>query len=237
MWVVEAVDALGAHLDNDGIHPRDVDGLPGIAFAPFLHAGWGAPDRQHDPVPGARLHDRARRARPHGGGDGDRGARGGLRHVADRRPRTRTTSAPAASCSASPPTWSRAASSAAGRCTSWSGCSCSRSTARRWRSRSSHAGHLMAGPSVRRDRRRGRRPLHPRSSAISSSFVTVFQLRSVAATPSFARPSCWASSERPDPVRVEDVDLAAGELQLVGREVERLELLHARPCPACPTGT
>jgi membrane associated rhomboid family serine protease len=41
MWVIEVVDALGAHLDNDGIHPRDVDGLPGIALAPFLHAGWG----------------------------------------------------------------------------------------------------------------------------------------------------------------------------------------------------
>ena len=41
MWVLEGVDALGAHLDNDGIHPRDVDGLPGIALAPFLHAGWG----------------------------------------------------------------------------------------------------------------------------------------------------------------------------------------------------
>ena len=40
MWVVEALDALGAHLDNDGIHPGDVDGLPGIAFAPFLHASW-----------------------------------------------------------------------------------------------------------------------------------------------------------------------------------------------------
>jgi membrane associated rhomboid family serine protease len=41
MWVLEGVDALGAHLDNDGIHPRDVGWLPGIAFAPFLHAGWG----------------------------------------------------------------------------------------------------------------------------------------------------------------------------------------------------
>ena len=41
--------------------------------------------------------------------------------------------------------------------------------------------------------------VHPRSSAISSSFVTVFQLRSVAATPSFARASCLASSERPIP--------------------------------------
>jgi membrane associated rhomboid family serine protease len=41
MWVVEAVDALGAHLDNDGIHPREVDGLDGVVFAPFLHASWG----------------------------------------------------------------------------------------------------------------------------------------------------------------------------------------------------
>ena len=40
MWVLEVVDALGAHLDDDGIHPHDVDGLTGIATAPFLHAGW-----------------------------------------------------------------------------------------------------------------------------------------------------------------------------------------------------
>src|SRR5215210_1131817 len=41
MWAVEAIDAAGAHLDANGIHPRDVDTLPDIAFAPFLHAGWG----------------------------------------------------------------------------------------------------------------------------------------------------------------------------------------------------
>src|SRR4051795_5843736 len=41
MWAVEAVDAAGARLDANGIHPRDVDTLPDIAFAPFLHAGWG----------------------------------------------------------------------------------------------------------------------------------------------------------------------------------------------------
>jgi membrane associated rhomboid family serine protease len=41
MWVVEVLDAAGAHLDSNGIHPRDVDTLPDIAFAPFLHAGWG----------------------------------------------------------------------------------------------------------------------------------------------------------------------------------------------------
>ena len=37
------------------------------------------------------------------------------------------------------------------------------------------------------------------ASHISSSVVTVFQLRSVAATPSFALVSCLASSERPIP--------------------------------------
>src|SRR3954463_2603617 len=41
MWVVEVLDAAGGHLDRNGIHPRDVDTLPDIAFAPFLHAGWG----------------------------------------------------------------------------------------------------------------------------------------------------------------------------------------------------
>jgi membrane associated rhomboid family serine protease len=41
MWAVEIVDAAGANLDANGIHPRDVDTLPDIAFAPFLHAGWG----------------------------------------------------------------------------------------------------------------------------------------------------------------------------------------------------
>src|SRR5215213_11220605 len=41
MWALEFVDLLGAHLDSDGIHPRDVDGLPGIALSPFLHAGFG----------------------------------------------------------------------------------------------------------------------------------------------------------------------------------------------------
>jgi membrane associated rhomboid family serine protease len=41
MWVLEVVDLVGGNLDSDGIHPLDVDGLPGIALAPFLHAGWG----------------------------------------------------------------------------------------------------------------------------------------------------------------------------------------------------
>ena len=41
MWVVEAVDQLAdGRLDAYGIVPREVDGLDGVAFAPFLHAGW-----------------------------------------------------------------------------------------------------------------------------------------------------------------------------------------------------
>jgi membrane associated rhomboid family serine protease len=41
MWVVEVLDVAGLNLDANGIHPRDADTLPDIAFAPFLHAGWG----------------------------------------------------------------------------------------------------------------------------------------------------------------------------------------------------
>lgn len=41
MWATEIVDAAGAHLDDDGIRPRDVDGLLGVLFAPFLHGGFG----------------------------------------------------------------------------------------------------------------------------------------------------------------------------------------------------
>jgi membrane associated rhomboid family serine protease len=41
MWVLEVVDVVAPGLDDDGIHPRDVDGLSGVALAPFLHAGWG----------------------------------------------------------------------------------------------------------------------------------------------------------------------------------------------------
>jgi membrane associated rhomboid family serine protease len=41
MWVVEGVDQVAdGRLDAYGIVPRDVDGLDGVAFAPFLHAGW-----------------------------------------------------------------------------------------------------------------------------------------------------------------------------------------------------
>ncbi|MGI8800880.1 MAG: rhomboid family intramembrane serine protease [Solirubrobacteraceae bacterium] len=43
MWVVEAVDAIDRHrLDADGgIRPRQLSGLAGIVFAPFLHANLG----------------------------------------------------------------------------------------------------------------------------------------------------------------------------------------------------
>lgn len=43
IWLIEIVDtvALGSRLERDGIHPRELSGLPGILWAPFLHAGWG----------------------------------------------------------------------------------------------------------------------------------------------------------------------------------------------------
>lgn len=41
MWIVEGVDEVaGGRLDRNGIEPRDVDGLDGIVWAPFLHGGW-----------------------------------------------------------------------------------------------------------------------------------------------------------------------------------------------------
>ena len=42
MWAVEIVDIpLGGRLDRFGVRPRELAGLPGIVFAPFLHAGFG----------------------------------------------------------------------------------------------------------------------------------------------------------------------------------------------------
>ena len=42
MWVLEIVDTVaGGRLDQHGIRPRRVDGLDGIAWAPFLHGGFG----------------------------------------------------------------------------------------------------------------------------------------------------------------------------------------------------
>ena len=41
LWLLEMVDQVsGNQLDNFGIHAQDLDGLPGILTAPFLHAGW-----------------------------------------------------------------------------------------------------------------------------------------------------------------------------------------------------
>ncbi len=41
LWALELVDQLsGNRLDNLGIHARELDGLPEIFTAPFLHAGW-----------------------------------------------------------------------------------------------------------------------------------------------------------------------------------------------------
>ena len=44
MWVVEIFDQIdsGANIEQYGIRPHNApDGLLGILFAPFLHAGWG----------------------------------------------------------------------------------------------------------------------------------------------------------------------------------------------------
>ena len=42
LWAVEIVDTSGNfHLVQDGLRPRDVDGLVGVVTAPFLHAGFG----------------------------------------------------------------------------------------------------------------------------------------------------------------------------------------------------
>ena len=43
MWGIELLDWIGGRwleLDQFGIVPRRVSGLPGIPLAPFLHAGW-----------------------------------------------------------------------------------------------------------------------------------------------------------------------------------------------------
>jgi membrane associated rhomboid family serine protease len=41
MWIVEVVDQVaGGRLDSGGIEPREVDGLDGIVWAPFLHGGF-----------------------------------------------------------------------------------------------------------------------------------------------------------------------------------------------------
>lgn len=42
MWCLEIVDVLlGGDLDRHGIRPRDLDAVPEIASAPFLHVGFG----------------------------------------------------------------------------------------------------------------------------------------------------------------------------------------------------
>jgi membrane associated rhomboid family serine protease len=42
MWVAEIIDSLADHrLDRYGIVARQVDGLDGVLFSPFLHGGFG----------------------------------------------------------------------------------------------------------------------------------------------------------------------------------------------------
>ena len=40
MWLVETIDIVAGDLDGAGIHPRDPEGLVGIAASPFLHSGF-----------------------------------------------------------------------------------------------------------------------------------------------------------------------------------------------------
>ena len=41
MWLVELVDQVaGGRLDRNGIEPRELDGLDGVVWAPFLHGGF-----------------------------------------------------------------------------------------------------------------------------------------------------------------------------------------------------
>jgi membrane associated rhomboid family serine protease len=41
MWVVELVDQIaGGRLDRGGIAPRELDGIDGVVWAPFLHGGF-----------------------------------------------------------------------------------------------------------------------------------------------------------------------------------------------------
>jgi membrane associated rhomboid family serine protease len=41
MWILELLDQVsGNQLDQLGIHAREIDGMPEILTAPFLHAGW-----------------------------------------------------------------------------------------------------------------------------------------------------------------------------------------------------
>jgi len=41
MWAIEIIDiGLGGSLDSNGIMPRQVDGLDGIVWSPFLHSGF-----------------------------------------------------------------------------------------------------------------------------------------------------------------------------------------------------
>ena len=40
MWIVETIDIVAGDLDGAGIHPRDAEGLVGIAASPFLPSGF-----------------------------------------------------------------------------------------------------------------------------------------------------------------------------------------------------
>ncbi len=43
MWFIEGLDEfiLNDRLEREGIHPRELRGLDGVLWAPWLHSGWG----------------------------------------------------------------------------------------------------------------------------------------------------------------------------------------------------
>ena len=44
LFIIEAIDAAPRfRLDDNGIEPRQIDGLDGIIWAPLLHADWAHP--------------------------------------------------------------------------------------------------------------------------------------------------------------------------------------------------
>ena len=65
LYVIELFDSLsGHHLDNNGIRPLETDGLTGIIFAPLLHSNWDHLIANTDPGVDSRLPDDAGGAVP-----------------------------------------------------------------------------------------------------------------------------------------------------------------------------
>ena len=160
MWVIEVINTLDSNALDTATASTPATSTTCGRSSPRRSStsSWHAPDRQHDPV---RVHGRDHRAagrEPARARDADRDRRRRARHVAGGAPAAPSRSVPAASCSAMPPTCSRAGSSTA---------ACSRSRSGSWSwvvwggallvERRAPPRHLVAGARVRGDRRRGRR--------------------------------------------------------------------------------